>query len=382
MPGWLAPRRSWLWLPVQLASVAVLVGCGAEHAAQIDPGPEPPNAAVGGAAPAVMSGVAGKSPSRVETEPLPTPTPSVTPQPLTFVEPFARCQGSDVTLLAEGQSGGGMALAVDEARVYYGTRHGVMSVPIEGGTPEPFAYAGLPVQIVVDADAVYFSDQGIIRVDKASGQVTLLADRSTLGVAVRGPDVYFSTWAALRTSIQHWSDGVLRTVVEFNSEEYVPRLIAQGDELFYAPLASVGSGLPVTRYGLSDDSFQPLAKVDVARSFAVAEGYLYYTEESTRSVKRVATAGGEPSTLGEFAGYPVAIAADETHVFFTLHELDQNSHQYSGRVIRMSVDGASPCEIGSFDGYGAAMTLDDRYVYWQTSGSAESATAVVARALK
>jgi hypothetical protein len=255
-----------------------------------------------------------------------------------------------------------------------------MSVPIDGGTPELLAAGGMPIQIAVDATSVYFSDQGIVRVDKASGKATILADRSTLGVALLGEDVYFSTWAALRTGIQRVSAGVTQPIVEFDSEVFVPRLIVAGQDLFYAPLSSTGFDLQATRYDVTGDAFHPLTSFDVARSFAVVDGYLYYTEESSHSVKRVSTAGGEPTALGVFGGYPVAIAADQEHVFFTLHDLDQS--EYSGRVIRTSVDGSNPCELGAFDTYAAAMTIDDRYVYWQTSGQAESASSVVMRALK
>jgi hypothetical protein len=78
----------------------------------------------------------------------------------------------------------------------------------------------------------------------------------------------------------------------------------------------------------------------------------------------------------------VAFAADAAHVYFTLHDLDPTTHEYSGRVVRMSVDGSGACELGAFDSYAAAITIDEHHVYWQTSGSAESASSVVMRAPK
>ena len=363
-----------------LASALVLSGCAGEPGG-VEPPPRPQGSAgsAGASTTPSSAGASGSSSSHETTLPLPSSS-ATTPHPDALTH-FEHCNTDAPTVLASGQSGGG-AIAVDGTRVYYGTRRGVMTVPIEGGAPELLAAAGTPIQIALDDQSVYFSDNGILRVDKTGGKVEVLVDMVTAGLAIRGSAVYFSTWARQRTGIQRWSDGTLQSLVEFKGEEWVPRLLVADDDLYYAPLSSSGSSLQATRYDFGAETFHALTPIALARSFAVADGYLYFTDESSLTVRKVPVAGGAPVELAAFVGYPVAIAADAAHVYFTLHDLEPNTHQYSGRVIRMSVDGAELCELAAFDSYVTALTIDERYVYWLAPGTAEDASAAVMRAPK
>jgi Collagen triple helix repeat (20 copies) len=165
-------------------------------------------------------------------------------------------------------------IAVDAARVYYGTSFGGVSAVSLGGGNVVFGTQGFGTVtgIVPDASGVYVSaSSGVYRLTATGGYVTQYSINASYGVATDGASVY---WTEIGTG-----------------------------NVMAAPLA----GSPVVLAGGQSEPF----------GITVRGGQVFWTNVNGATVSTAPAAGGTPTTLATAQVNPVSVAANATMLFWT-----------------------------------------------------------------
>ena len=233
-----------------------------------------------------------------------------------------------------GDKGNLLALAVDDASVYYARADGaeVLRAPKAGGPAAPLV-KGLksPGGIAVDAGFVYVTEtawQGrVVKAPKAGGEIVAVAtnQRQPTEVVLDDDAVY---WIDAGSST---SDGAVMKAPK-----------AGGD-------ATV----------LADKLRRP-------RSLALDAGNVYWLQSrlvepggDRDSVVRVAKAGGAPATLIDNQAGASALGVDERNVYWAL--------MFSGEIVGLpKAGGAEPVVISEKQNGPGALAVDRSGIFWTT----------------
>jgi hypothetical protein len=272
-------------------------------------------------------------------------------------------------------------LAIDDSYLYfsvYSTTGGVMRVPLSGGDPEPIApNQDNPHDIAVDATNVYFcvndntAGGHLQAVPKAGGTVTVLATalQSVLErVATDGAFAYYITGfnSVYRISTSGGSPAVI-TAGPYGSS--VNDVAVSGTDVFLAngginyPSAVAGSAfvgtVPVS--GRPDLGRHRMAPGVNSARVAVDAANVYFIDST--SVYRSSRSGGDPVVLGSSSpasGTIYDMLSDGQHVYFA------DAHA----VYRMPVTGGAAETLTGGWGEILALAVDDTNVYFTdyTSG--------------
>lgn len=161
--------------------------------------------------------------------------------------------------------------------------------------------------------------------------VEVVASEEGWAITVGARLVYWATEDAIRAA--PLAGGEARTLYESPT---LRGIVASGDDLFYSEehaLGRIRSGDPATREAL----------VQVGPSdFCVADGYLYWSEQSPGdvvvtgerqgSISRVTLAGGEPELVTSGLEFPTSLAATSEAVFFGIGLNSGGIHRFSLRT--------------------------------------------------
>jgi hypothetical protein len=193
-----------------------------------------------------------------------------------FVERVSIADGT-ITRLGRGGSPSTLAMATDDANVYWPSGDEIFKVPIQGGTVHALATGQHePLGIAVDATNVYWTTGSagtVMKVPIGGGTPTVLAQDQgfTWSVAADGAYVYWTS-----------TDGTGSLV----------KMPVQG-----GPITTLAE------------------HVDLAYGFALDGGNVYWIDTG---VYKVSVAGGPVTTLAKCVDDDVVgIAVDETSVYFT-----------------------------------------------------------------
>jgi hypothetical protein len=293
-------------------------------------------------------------------------------QPTGGLDPstFPAC-GSEQARKLTDDIDGNCRFALDAERIYYSSSRGILAIAKSGGTPERIGGANSPIEISLDSTTVYWSGTTFSSAPKSGGEQSLLRYATTAGIAATGDGVYLATWD-LPTVVERWSPGgMMKPLVDMGEQAFLPHLVVDDSYVYLVEMSTAGQR-PILRASRQDGKTEQLGSADVVRGFSIDSGYLYFTEESTQSLKRLPLAGGETQTLATFGVFPVAVAASGDQVYVTLETLNYETHRYSGQVVRLSSDGSKPCRVAEGADYGPDLQVDDENVYWIFEHSLQS----------
>jgi len=283
---------------------------------------------------------------------------------------FPAC-GSEQARKLTDDIDGNCSFAMDAERIYYSSSRGILAIAKSGGTPERIGGANAPIQISLDSTTVYWSGTTFSSAPKGGGDQSLLRYATTAGIAATGDGVYFATWD-LPTVVERLSpEGTIEPLVDMGEQAFLPHLFVDDSYVYLVEMSTAGQR-PILRASLVDGKTEQLGSADLVRGLSVDSGFLYFTEESTQSLKRVPLAGGETETIASFAVFPVAVAASGDQVYVTLETLNYETHRYSGQVVRLATDGSKPCRVAEGADYGPDLAVDDQNVYWIFEHSLQS----------
>ena len=209
---------------------------------------------------------------------------------------------------------------------------GVWSVPLAGGKVTALARArAFPNAIAVDATAVYFGEQGLLRhagaqlarVGKSGGAVTSIHPGEPGGIAVDGGRVYWSigggcesvNGAPMPDDGSMWSSPAAKPApAQLAARLRCPERIASDADAIYVADNDTGAILAIPKAGgapvtvASDDPG--------TRWLAVDATTVYWINQRTRKVKRRAKTGGPVELLAERKD-PVGIAVDDRYLYIS-----------------------------------------------------------------
>lgn len=279
------------------------------------------------------------------------------------------------------------AVAVDGANVYWSENDArnngrVRAVPRGGGVPVTLVEEhGGPGDLAVDGPFVYWTaGDRVVRlaradVDRAMAgretpppRVVVSGVTGALGLAVRGGQVFFTTWGVgdgtlQRVSVEGGAPVVLAGRLAF------PGAVAVGDAHVYW-MSERPSGLlvgrpthgAVTRVALSGGAPEVLVEEQWGLGALASDGGAVYWTSGVRggSVWRVPDTGGAPAAIVTGHPTPDGIAVDGGHVYWT--------DRGDGTVWRASKSGEAPEQIAGGQWNPGQITVDAGSIFWIDQG--------------
>ncbi len=253
-------------------------------------------------------------------------------------------------------------LAVDGANVYWTTSDGlVVKAPIAGGEATVLASGqSMPRGIAVDAERVYWVNSvaagQVMSVPTAGGEAMVLADgqRRPFKLAVRGDALYWTNngdGTVMRMAVL---GGTPTRLAE--QQGAVVAIVAGADTLYWS---SIGQGvirsLPLNEAG----DIVTVADDQDASSLFVLGTTVYWAnievEEGGGSVYKLDARGGPPVAVATSPG-PLSAVADLRNVYWT----DETTHT----VRRVSLDGGDITVLATDQMEPSELAIDDRNLYW------------------
>ena len=283
---------------------------------------------------------------------------------------WPHCPGVEPVSLAAAESASWSAVTVDEKAVYFTAPGGMISrITKNGGELRALQRADATGQLAVDANNVYIPGYTFWSVPKDGGDLRrIILNNTALGVVSVNSGVYFTNWGVSQTSLQRWSsEGGIEEIERFNSELNASFLVTDSEYIYVAAMATAPVG-EVHRVRLSDGTVEPLAMVQIVRGIAVGGGYLYFSEETTRSVKRIRLSDQVIENVRTFDDYPTGLAVDQDYVYLSLQVLPKGEHVYDGHLVRFRADGSELCELAAPANYGSSLVVDSSGLYWLGGG--------------
>jgi hypothetical protein len=267
------------------------------------------------------------------------------------------CAGNGSPLVLATDSSQVIGLAVDTTSVYWLDAEGnVMKVPKCGGTATKVANAGNAQgdslgAFTTDATRAYWvtGANDVLAAPLSGGApVTLASNMDTLGLTVKGPDLYAVTHSfVVSLSLQ---GGAPSKVAE--SSTYAPGPPAADDANVYW----VGEGIfTAPRTG---GTATTLAATGDATGLAIDEANVYWCASSDQNapIMRTPKTGGPSVTLATHQFGATGFATDGHDVYWTIDES-------AGAVVKVAVDGGSVITLASATSP-RAIAVDDSGVYW------------------
>jgi len=227
-----------------------------------------------------------------------------------------------------------LALAVDDARVYFTAFPRSFTIPLEGGVPSILTDVVDPKDIAIDAEHVYLAFGDLLRVPLGGGPTEHLAalEEDAYGLAVDGSYVYFTFANSPRGRVlRSPKDG---GAVEVLADHQVrPRAVrVDRDSVFWVDQGDdqgmqfgVGSGVYMApKVG---GAVRALATDQgVLESLAVDDDSVYWIDALRGRVMKAPKAGGAPVALAPVSltfGYDAYIDVDDACVYWTDRDLDR-----------------------------------------------------------
>lgn len=266
-------------------------------------------------------------------------------------------------------------IAVNAKAVYWTTWHtngAVMTVPIEGGRPLALvSKQGSPLWLALNSTALFWTNseiqtEGTVwRVPLQGGPVTIAARSPTKAgpLAIDETSVYWATHELVMKAPLAGGPSTTLTASKPSTTLTAPDGSPRGivvdaanvywltqDAVMRVPL----EGGPPTALATNQQSAVAIAMDDTA---------IYWTRADAGagkpgSIMRKPKLGGPEVTLAEAGLAPMGIAVDETHVYWTDLE--------NGRVMRVPIDGGTPTIVAASQGKPCGIALDATNVYWTT----------------
>lgn len=264
------------------------------------------------------------------------------------------------TLLASGQNvprslvvEGGQLFWLNEGRRAEG-KPGIYSVSASGGEVKTLFGGGGVETILVDDQFVYWiqpEQEVVMKVSKSGGAPqTVLTEQVGLSSFVQDKDALY--WTS--------SDGLVR----FPKAGGKPKQLATGmsppvglamdGNGFYWYSAIQGDLFKVPKSGGTPKSI--LHQELTLHDFLLDGGYLYWAlgSQGKTEFRRVSTAGGKAQTLCTGQSIPVAMAADEGHLYWTTGDT----------IMRVAKAGGSPDKVVDGADRALSIAVDGSSVYW------------------
>jgi hypothetical protein len=326
---------------------------------------------------AACSGAPGTTPPTAPTPPAPTPSgqePAAAPS-------SSRCPSTPRVIAAEQDAPG--LIAVDAESVYWTNQNGgqVMTATLDGGLPRALAeQQQQPFAIAVDATHVYWANNvakvgSVMRVPKQGGEPEVVADAQDMpyGLALGEGALYWVN-AVDGTVAGASLDGRDRKVLATNQQD--PTSIAtDGRSVFWLYTKAgvelrklaVAGGTPTT---LVVEHGNP-------RNLVVDRSRVYWTNPYRGAVMSAPTDGGDATELVIDELFPLELAVDATHVYWVDH--DRGDPMSPPRRIRRASrgGGGAATVVAANDALGIA--VDAHCVYWTEARGKTGAVMAVAK---
>ncbi len=259
---------------------------------------------------------------------------------------------------------GGTALALDDQRVYWTEGSNVLTIPKTGISTQQqlgvlaLLSSGLVDDIAVDDFNVYFTSHGftsgaVHSVRKTGGKDVVLASTaaSPEGVAVDATSVYFTVDFG----------GMAKIPIQGGTVQH----LGTGDPAGYGVAIDQGyvywmGQAEVLGVPTAGGNESPIAPTNGGQAIAARNGAVYYT--TGNSIMR-ALGGSPQATLASGQTYPIAIAADDTSVYW----IDQKSGSAMsaiGDILKVPVNGGTPTVLAANQAAPVDIAVDNTSVYW------------------
>jgi hypothetical protein len=240
--------------------------------------------------------------------------------------------GGSAEKIPVGASSGPSPIAVDSTSVYWATWSSVMKVAIRGGAPVTLASGqDYPNAIAVDATSVYWTNfwaGTVMKVALAGGTPATLASEQVgpTAIAVDATSVYWTT---------------LTTVMKVAIGGGTPETLAEEPN-------PDGTVLNVTEFREIRSSGRPLP--GGPNSIAVDATSVYWTNNATLTVKKVALGGSIPVMLASEQPDQCAIAVDAASVYWATNctVYPQFQNPAISRLMKVPIGGGEPTDSCAF----------------------------------
>ncbi|HYP99545.1 MAG TPA: hypothetical protein VER96_12815 [Polyangiaceae bacterium] len=266
---------------------------------------------------------------------------------------FARCE--PLPDAPQGSTTSGGMFAVDDDNFYYAQGTGAIWVKSRSGVePDRFIDSARGYgEIAIDATNVYSTGDSLQRVSKLGGPATTLFDGPTTSLVLADGFVYFIAQTFGQSAeLWRWSSPKGAERLADLLDEATDQQLLLADGYAYVLLRSSQPGGILRVDTTSHELTQIVSGIDVSRGFAKIGDQIYFSEEGSRSVKRVSADGGEAVTLSTFLGYPQKLYADGARLYVTVLDADPVTHAANANLFRLPIDGSDACLLKCANPYG------------------------------
>ena len=265
------------------------------------------------------------------------------------------------------------AVAVDSTNLYwaysgtgFSATGSIWKVALSGGSPVELASKQLdPWAIAVDATNVYWADDltpggNVSTVPIVGGQVSALAspDADCVTLTLTDTDVIWSQYPG--GIFRMAKDGGGATLLY---PSLASGLVSDNTNLYWTAESSPNGGIELITLGGDAGNTQLVGGQDLPLGITLRAGVLYWTNLGldAGSIAMMPVDGGTPNTLAGAQQHPVAIATDDTYVYFC-NIGSQTAND--GSVSRVPLAGGQVTVLASNQGSPTAIAVDAASIYW------------------
>jgi hypothetical protein len=269
--------------------------------------------------------------------------------------------------------------------------HSCLGGTCSAGVCQPFVLVtapapdllGRPLDVVVDDKRVYvaqYLDDVVASYDKNDGGLSVLYTSMAGGPEALTKDdasIYYSETNGV-TNLQNIYSchlgGCAGNPPALVQAALCVSLVIRGSTLFYDE-HDLGN---VNTVDVNDAAVTPLLQPDsglTPRVLAVDGQYVYFTDDTNGSVRRVLVTGGTPEIVAT-SGPAYGLAISDAGIFYGVNDPTAGSSAIYRVDNAATVDGAAPPQFAAADGP-YSIALDDTNVYWVNAGNDMQPTGTV-----